>query len=342
MAFAWHNVDSQRRTTAPLLSNMHVPGIFQKDTCVDGSPDARIDDRHDYYGVTEHLWLESEAYRSHVLSNGEAVGMLFPCMQAFEQYKQELVLHGEKESLSGQSLFAQQIVPSCETQTAFLIRGDMIATAGHWPKGPAKAPCGKSDGLVVVFGLRIDDPQDRTSGAYVSGDQVKAYRIKDCLSWNHALNTSDYAVYRLECAVPDIVPVKLDLQHKAQIGDEIYSWGHPKGLPLKFVDDAQVFNRLGSKKTFRSPLDAMPGSSGSPVFNARSHKVVGILSGGVTTNYNNQVPRKVVAHVYHKPGCTCPQNGSTGVHFTRIWRVMAAGQTFDSLIYKTRFIPPCQ
>jgi V8-like Glu-specific endopeptidase len=54
--------------------------------------------------------------------------------------------------------------------------------------------------------------------------------------------------------------------------------GHPSGLPMKYADGAKVFGNFDNY--FSTNLDTFGGNSGSPVFNAKTNEVVGILVRG--------------------------------------------------------------
>jgi V8-like Glu-specific endopeptidase len=55
--------------------------------------------------------------------------------------------------------------------------------------------------------------------------------------------------------------------------------GYPSGLPAKLAGGAKVFG-TASPFFFSANLDTFGGNSGSPVFNAGSNRVVGILVRG--------------------------------------------------------------
>jgi hypothetical protein len=57
-----------------------------------------------------------------------------------------------------------------------------------------------------------------------------------------------------------------------------YVLGHPLGLPLKLAQGGRVLGVEGA--TFRVALDTYTGNSGSPVFDADSHALIGIVSEG--------------------------------------------------------------
>ncbi len=64
----------------------------------------------------------------------------------------------------------------------------------------------------------------------------------------------------------------------ARPGDAVYTLGHPCGLPLKLAADAQVLT--AEADTFHTDLDTYSGNSGSPVFDAATHALLGIVVEG--------------------------------------------------------------
>ena len=63
---------------------------------------------------------------------------------------------------------------------------------------------------------------------------------------------------------------------KVKTAQGVYVIGHPCGLPLKYVPDAEVRENAAAS-FFVANLDTYGGNSGSPVFNAQNNKVEGIL-----------------------------------------------------------------
>jgi len=71
------------------------------------------------------------------------------------------------------------------------------------------------------------------------------------------------------------------IRKTGKVGDQkaLYMIGHPCGLPAKFADHARVWDNT-QKSLFFADLDAFHGNSGSPVFNAETHEVEGLLLRG--------------------------------------------------------------
>jgi len=59
-------------------------------------------------------------------------------------------------------------------------------------------------------------------------------------------------------------------------GQDIYILGHPCGLPMKYSPSGKI--KKIEKVYFTSEIDLYEGNSGSPVFDANNHKMIGIVS----------------------------------------------------------------
>ncbi|MDB6137609.1 MAG: hypothetical protein JWO94_681 [Verrucomicrobiaceae bacterium] len=76
------------------------------------------------------------------------------------------------------------------------------------------------------------------------------------------------------------------------VGTAVYALGYPCALPLKLspgaevklLDDPERQKEMRRFHWFIANVDAYGGSSGSPVFNTKTHKVEGLLTGGFTTS----------------------------------------------------------
>lgn len=91
-----------------------------------------------------------------------------------------------------------------------------------------------------------------------------------------SLCAGDWVLLRLARPVArDLSPVELAAPRP---GGLAYTLGHPLGLPLKLAQGGRVLGVEGA--TFRVALDTYTGNSGSPVFDAVSHALIGIVSEG--------------------------------------------------------------
>ncbi len=163
--------------------------------------------------------------------------------------------------------FSEQ--PSLAKCSGFLVAPNVIITAGHCVKSTTGCDTG-----VWVFDYKMDS----------SGDKIKvpASSVYSCKRVIRKvldpLLRRDFAVIELDQEVSGRTPLKLRESGKVSVGDKIAVIGYPSGLPLKIADEGEV--RRLEKHYFVSNLDTYHGNSGSPVLNAASGVVEGILVRG--------------------------------------------------------------
>ena len=85
----------------------------------------------------------------------------------------------------------------------------------------------------------------------------------------------DWVVLELQRPVDHLPDVARPTIGMARVGMAVYTLGYPCGLPLKLADGATVLS-IGSGD-FRADLDTFDGNSGSPVFDAQTHTLLGII-----------------------------------------------------------------
>jgi len=153
--------------------------------------------------------------------------------------------------------------------TGFLVKKDVIATAGH-------CACEKTvTDLRIVFGYQMLNPYN----AVTQIPQENIYRGVKIIHkvLNREVNKSDWALVQLDREVEGKEIVAMS-QDEITFEQSIYVMGYPSGLPLKYAPGAKV--RGFEDAFFTADLDTYMGSSGSPVFNADTHEVIGIVVHG--------------------------------------------------------------
>lgn len=165
----------------------------------------------------------------------------------------------------GQRFRSQPTAAFC---SGFLARPDEVVTAGHcvsWANLKSTR---------FVFGYRVlASGQARTTIA--DREIYRGVRIVT----RRAEPTRDFAVVRLDRKVVGHAPAEIQGASSLALQTPLYVIGHPSGLPAKFAAGAKVLGN-GSPFYFSANLDTFGGNSGSPVFHAGTHKVVGILVRG--------------------------------------------------------------
>lgn len=152
--------------------------------------------------------------------------------------------------------------------TGFQVGPDLVATAGHCVDA---ASCSTT---AFVFGFRMTDATTVRS-TFPAGD------VYTCSSIVARAETStlDYAVVRVDRAITGHQPLQIRRTGTVATGTAVAVAGHPAGLPMKVAGGASVRGNSAADY-FESNLDTYGGNSGSPVYDAATGVVEGILVRG--------------------------------------------------------------
>jgi hypothetical protein len=182
----------------------------------------------------------------------------------------------QKESISSAIRFcdSEKFIsqPNPGMCSGFLIAPDLIATAGHCAEIPTF--CSEYN---WVFDFKVD-PTTKQAGVDVK--EADIYKCKKVVS-NH-LNMDlgmDYAIVQLDRPVVGREPLEIRNQNRIEDFTGLVVIGAPSGLPQKVAAGATV-RKNTHPFFFTANLDAFQGNSGSPVFNAKTGVVEGILVRG--------------------------------------------------------------
>jgi V8-like Glu-specific endopeptidase len=152
--------------------------------------------------------------------------------------------------------------------TGFLVGDDIIATAGHvvsWPH---------DDFLNEVYFV-FEWVYETEGVAKTIFAPNEVYKGTEVIADHDEVGT-DWALIRLDREVTGRDP--LPYRTESKVGDDarLYMIGHPNGGPQKYSGEAGIKENTACNH-FLSKLDSYPYNSGSPVFNAASDTVEGIL-----------------------------------------------------------------
>lgn len=164
--------------------------------------------------------------------------------------------------------FAEE--PTAGYCSGFLVAPDLLVTAAHCVRF--------NDSLRQnrwVFDFGYFDEQDNLSKA----DPANVYRAVEIVEKKIDESGIDYSLVRLDREVKDRRPLSYRKSGVIGVGEPLAVIGGPSGLPLKFADSAFV-RSVVKNIYFVSNTDTFTGNSGSPVFNAISGDVEGILVRG--------------------------------------------------------------
>jgi len=253
------------------------------------------DDRQDVVNVYDNLWVDKSRSVAGMFSSG-ALSLL-----ANGDYKVVGKTLVERGWCSSERFSNQITAPTC---TGFLIGEDVLVTAGH-----CVSKSGDCKNYKWAFDFKIPASTDIT--AVIPKDSV--YGCKAIL-YTVSSNTTkdDYAVIRLNRKVLDRPALEIRKTGKIADNAALVLMGHPKGLPTKIAGGANVRSNSATKY-FVSNLDSYGGNSGSPVLDAVTGVVEGILVRGeadsVTTSAGCNVSK------------VCTDSGCRGEDVTRITNV---------------------
>jgi V8-like Glu-specific endopeptidase len=157
--------------------------------------------------------------------------------------------------------------PTSASCSGVLIGDDLIATAGHCI---SSSNCGRTR---FVFNYKMNNANNVND--FVSTNDV--YSCDRIVSRQNS--TSDWAVVRLDRPVVGHTPAEIRRTGTVPSGTSLVLSGFPAGLPLKVAGNATVRNN-SSSIYFEANVDSYGGNSGSPVFNANTGVVEGLLVRG--------------------------------------------------------------
>lgn len=161
--------------------------------------------------------------------------------------------------------------PSMASCSGVLVAPNLVLTAAHCVRGMVDCFFTK-----VVFGYRYEsassDPTHRP--------HEDIYSCRTIVERQFSESGPDFTLFKLDRPVHHHAPVKLNLGAHVRKGDELFVIGHPLGLPAKLADGAKVRRVVEQAGFFVANLDTFGGNSGSPVFNARTNELEGIIVRG--------------------------------------------------------------
>ncbi|HXH29221.1 MAG TPA: serine protease [Bacteriovoracaceae bacterium] len=167
--------------------------------------------------------------------------------------------------------FSQQLkAPNC---TGFLVGPDTMVTAGHCFSG-ANSPEFVCKTSAFLFDYDMKSPSHDPSKNILAEN---VYRCKQVfVRYDSGV---DFAVVKLDRKVTNRSPLKFRTSGIVDSRTSLVVMGHPSGLPMKISDSGRVVKN-DEPLRFSTTLDTFHGNSGSPVFDARTGLLEGILIEG--------------------------------------------------------------
>jgi V8-like Glu-specific endopeptidase len=173
--------------------------------------------------------------------------------------------------MCSEELFTSQTAPGfC---TGFLVKEDILVTAGHCLQ---KTPCSDTS---IVFGYQMES--SNTLAALTEDNVFQCAEVIAQEVPSQENQYLDYTIIKLDrptgrAGLDYVTDDLLEAQTNVAV------LGYPSGLPLKIASNAFVMNNNSNDPFFVANLDTFGSNSGSPVINANSYQVEGILVRGMT------------------------------------------------------------
>ncbi|MFA7693626.1 MAG: serine protease [Candidatus Hydrogenedentales bacterium] len=167
--------------------------------------------------------------------------------------------------------FADQ--PTAAWCTGFIVNTDLIATAGHCIEY-------ESDlySTQFIFGFHMKDGDT----AKLTFSEKEIYQGVEIVAHQYNKNY-DFTIIRVDRPITVAQPLPLRTEGTVSVGTPVGIIGHPFGLPKKIAFGSNTKVRSNTKDGFfTANTDDYQGNSGSPVFNAVTGVVEGILVRGQT------------------------------------------------------------
>ena len=216
-------------------------------------------------------------------------------------------LEKHQHMAKGQRFIEQPAVAFC---SGALIGDDIILTAGHCVPASAEDPIYKH--IKIAFGYAVSI----TGSNPTELPQKEVYSCRKVLKYAtnpRGKDYKDYAVIQLDRKVAGHTPLAINRNQKLIKDTPLFIIGYPTGLPVKVAGNAKIRNIPPNAPYFVTDLDAFGGNSGSPVFNARTYMIEGILVRGDWGDYYPYASGSVVT-IYG-------QEQGHGNHVTKIQEI---------------------
>jgi hypothetical protein len=182
--------------------------------------------------------------------------------------------------------------------SGFLVAPDIIATAGHCVNA------GNVANTSFVFGYRMTNATDAQT--VIQNSEI--YRGVSIIGRQLTTGGADWSLVRLDRPVTNHRVAPIRRTGTIPNNQAVYVIGHPTGLPIKYAPGSNVRDNTPAA-FFVANLDTYGGNSGSPVFNADTHDIEGILVRG---------ENDFVMDGNCRVSLVCPNTGCRGEDCTRM------------------------
>lgn len=241
------------------------------------------------YGVDDREFVGINSSKK-LNTLGASIAMVVPASEIEIKFKRAIVKANKlKDTVmlcEGEKFREHLSLPNC---TAFLIAPDIMASAGHCFK--TEEDCKENK-----FIFEVKEKYETTQGHEIPLENI--FSCKEIIE----SDIDGIALIRLEKSTVKKHPLKLNLNKELKHGGDVFMLGHPFGLPLMYSKKVKSKNENSKNPFFLAPLDSFVGNSGSPVFNAKTYEVEGVLISGKEDLYKSEKENCYKNQVYAEKG----------------------------------------
>jgi V8-like Glu-specific endopeptidase len=258
------------------------------------------------YGSDDRSFIDASTNLK-IAEISKSVAMIIDQDSLNKKYFHSFVKAGTLTDTSGVNLCLDEKFAkhhSLNSCTGFLVGPDLIASAGHCFM--TKEDC---DRKKIIFNVRVDNENEQ--GYKVSNNAV--YDCSEIIKTEFdSQSNQDYSLIRLKRKVTGRLPLKLRSTGMLQATDKVFMIGYPLGLPQVF-SAATAINDNADAHFFKATLDSFEGNSGSPVINARTLEVEGLLVRGEDDFVMDNKTNCLRNAVYNEGSQSIPSDKGEGV-----------------------------
>ena len=237
--------------------------IFKSRGAMDFTRGAWSDDLMDGYEITDEQINQNVACSAAICLKDSLIDV----NNEFSTLK--VKNYGETFNLCDIEPFYHQPAAAGWLCSGFLVKNDIIATAGHHVNEE------NVTNLRILFGYKMVDSV--TPVTRFANDNI--YRgVKVIRRVHHpGGNGPGWALVKLDRKVVGQTAARMS-KEEISCDQAIYVIGHPLGLPMKYAAGASVVD-VG-ETYFMANLNIYSGNSGAPVFDLHTHEVIGMVVKG--------------------------------------------------------------
>ncbi len=239
---------------------------------------------HEYYQVPENLKKMADSTVAFVRKDS----LYFdPVKKAFRI--KDLVKLSDSGNLDENEDFASQNkLANCSG--AYVGKG-LVMTAGHCVSEDQKSS-DYFNNFFMVFGWKYE--KEGTPVMDFPVDAVYAIKKIETRAYEGYSedNKRDFALVSMDREPAGRQPLALENDQQPRVGQKVFTIGYPLGLAVKIDDPDQAQVYTLSKNVFQTNLDVFGGSSGGPVFDSATGRIIGIAITAVGTEYSYELKQE--------------------------------------------------